>query len=276
MVWRVPRANDRNTKKGNAVLREPAQYQPAGQGRCIVDAAERNKRYVLVIDSDDEALFQTCMLLRKFGRAIIAARSGEKALEYMLVSPPAAVVADPASGVDLFLSRLRQDSRFYDVPLILLSWWPNASLEQVQRTGGFFAYLRKPVNVVQLYRTVEAAVEKSPRRNIRIITQVMVTLEDGLAGGDGYATTLSEHGLFFRTFVPRQIGARIPAVVRIKDSQIRLEAEVLYVIPFDEGLFQEPGMGMKFVNISRSDRELIAAFIIDEIVGKVKEIRGIR
>jgi hypothetical protein len=129
--------------------------------------------------------------------------------------------------------------------------------------GGFFAYLRKPINVVQLYRTVEAAIEKSPRQNIRIITQVMVTLEDGLAGCDGQATTLSEHGFFFRTFVPRQIGARIPATVWIKDALIRLEAMVLYVIPFDEGLFQEPGMGMKFINISRPDRELIAAFIIE-------------
>jgi CheY-like chemotaxis protein len=230
-----------------------------------VDAAEQNKQYVLVIDSDDEALFQTCMLLRRFGHTIIATRSGEKALEYMIVSPPAAIVADPSSGVALFLSRLGQDSRFYDVPLILLSWWPNASLEEVKRMGGFFAYLRKPINVVQLYRTVEMAVEKSPRQNIRIMTQVMVTLEDGLAGGDGHATTLSEHGFFFRTFLPRQIGARIPAIVWIKDALIRLEAVVLYVIPFDEGPFQEPGMGMKFVNISRSNRELIAAFIIDEL-----------
>jgi len=242
----------------------------SGKGWCGVDAVEQEIRYVLVIDSDDEALFQTCMLLRRLGHAIMLARSGEKALEFMLVSPPAAIVADPAAGIVLFLSRIRQDSRFYDVPLILLSWWNNVSLEEVKKIGAFFAYLRKPIDAVQLYCTVEAAVKKGPRRNIRIITQVMVTLEDGLAGADGHATTLSEHGLFFRTFAPRQIGARIPAIVRIKDALIRLEAVVLYVIPFDEGLFQEPGMGMKFVNISRSDRDLIAAFIVDELENGIR------
>jgi CheY-like chemotaxis protein len=227
--------------------------------------AEQNKQYVLVIDSDDEALFQTCLLLRKFGHAIFAARSGEKALEFMIVSPPAAIVADPSSGVAFFLSRLQQDSRFYDVPIIFLSWWPRAVPKEVKGIGGVFAHLRKPIDVVQLYRTIDAAAEKGPRRNIRITTQVMVTLEDGLPGSEGYATTLSEYGLFFRTFAPRQAGARIAVTIRIKNALIRLEAVVLYVIPFDEGLFQEPGMGIKFLTISSSDRELIAAFIIDEL-----------
>lgn len=231
-----------------------------------MDAAERNKRYVLVIDSDDEDLFHTCMLLRRFGHTLMTARSGEKALEFMIVSPPAAIVADPASSGVLFLSRLRQDSRFYDVPLVLLSWWPNAPLEEGAKKGAFSAYLRKPIDVVQLYCAVEAAVVKGPRRNIRIATtQVMVALEDNLAGGYGLAATLSEYGLFFRTFVPRQVGARIPAIVMIKDALIRLEAVVLYAVPFDEGPFQEPGMGMKFVKISRRDRELLAAFIIEEL-----------
>jgi response regulator RpfG family c-di-GMP phosphodiesterase len=236
-----------------------------------VDAGELNKRYVLVIDSDNEELFQTCMLLRSFGHAIITARSGEKALEFMIVSPPTAIIADPASGVAQFLSQIRQDPRFYDVPVVLLSWWPNVSLEEGKKNNEFFAYLRKPIDPVQLYYTVEAAVEKGPRRNIRITTHVTVTLEDGLDSSDNVATTLSEYGLFLRTLFPRQVGACIPAAIRIKDSLIRLEAVVLYIIPFDEGPFQEPGMGMKFVKISRPDRELIAAFIVEELK---KGIRG--
>jgi hypothetical protein len=126
--------------------------------------------------------------------------------------------------------------------------------------------------VLPFYNAVEAAAAKGPRRNIRIMTQVPVTLEDGLEGGEGLASTLSEYGLFFRTFVPRQVGARIPAIVRIKKVLIHLEAEVLYVVPFEEGPFQEPGMGMKFVKISRADRELIAAFIIEEFE---KGLRGL-
>jgi len=237
-----------------------------------VDAVEQNRRYILVVEPEDEDLFQTCMLLKRFGHTVMAARSGEKALEFMIVSPPAAIVADPAAGVSTFLSELRQDPRFYDVPLVLLSWWPNVSQEEGRQKGDFSAYLRKPIEVLPFYNAVEAAVAKGPRRNIRIMTQVPVTLEDGLDGGEGLASTLSEYGLFFRTFVPRQVGALIPAIVRIKNALIHLEAEVLYVIPFEEGPFQEPGMGMKFVKISRTDRELIADFIIEEFE---KGLRGL-
>lgn len=237
-----------------------------------MDAVEQNRRYILVVEPEDEDLFQTCMLLKRFGHTVMAARSGEKALEFMIVSPPAAIVADPAAGVSTFLSELRQDPRFYDVPLVLLSWWPNVSQEEGRQKGDFSAYLRKPIEVLPFYNAVEAAVAKGPRRNIRIMTQVPVTLEDGLDGGEGLASTLSEYGLFFRTFVPRQVGALIPAIVRIKNALIHLEAEVLYVIPFEEGPFQEPGMGMKFVKISRTDRELIADFIIEEFE---KGLRGL-
>lgn len=251
-------------KVAGSAIEERGWTQPR-KGRHGLDAAEQNKRYILVVDSDDEDLFLACMLLRKFGHAIMTARGGEKALEFMTVSPPAVIVADPASGVDRFLSRIRQDPRFYDIPVVLLSWWPNVSLAEWRKTYEFFADLKKPIDAVQLYCTVEAAVLKGPRQSIRITTQIMVTLEDGLAGNNGLATTLSEYGLFFRTPYPRKVGSRISASLRIKDADIRLEAVVLYVIPFEEGPFYEPGMGMKFLTISRPDRDLIAAFILEEL-----------
>jgi len=46
---------------------------------------------------------------------------------------------------------------------------------------------------------------------------------------------------------------------------INIEAVVLYTTTFDEGPFKEPGMGMKFVTISRADRDIIKAFILEWI-----------
>jgi CheY-like chemotaxis protein len=230
-----------------------------------VNAPESHKRYVLVVDSNVDDLYYTCMLLRRFGYSIVTSYTAEKAVEFMTVAPPAAIVADAdLSGSPLFL-RLRQDPRFFDTPLLLLSWWPNAALEDRARKGEFAAYIRKPVSVEEFYANVQTAIEKGPRRNIRIATYLPVKLEDGLDGGEGYATVLSEYGMFFRTFMPRSVNARIPTVVTIKDRLLNLEAVVLYVIMLEEGPFKEPGMGMKFVNITRADRELIAAFILEQI-----------
>jgi hypothetical protein len=71
--------------------------------------------------------------------------------------------------------------------------------------------------------------------------------------------------MFLRTLEPRPANARIPVSLEINGKPIKLEAVVLYTTTFDDGPFKEPGMGMKFVNISREDRNVIAAFIVEQI-----------
>jgi CheY-like chemotaxis protein len=224
-----------------------------------------DKRYVLVVDPDIDDRFYACMLLQRFGYTIFAARTTEKAVEFITVSPPAAIIADADTGGSTLLSELTQDPRFFDIPVILLSWWHNAALEDRARKEEFVAYLRKPVNVLEFYRFVQTAVGKSPRRNLRVATHLMVTLEDSPEEVDGFVTVISEFGMFLRTLRPRPVQTRVRVAVRIRGRLIRLETAVLYSVTFDEGPFKEPGMGLKFITISREDRELIAAFILERI-----------
>jgi hypothetical protein len=196
----------------------------------------------------------------------MAANTVDKAVEFMTVAPPAAIIAGESINCQALLSRLSMDPRFFDIPLIVLSWWPNEDLEARVRRGEFFAFIRKPFDVTAFYSIVQSAADTGPRRNLRIATHLMVRIEDGLEGCEGYATVISEHGMFFRTLDPRPVAARIRISIEIKQKTIRLEAEVLYAITFDEGPFKEPGMGLKFVKINREDRDLIAGFIRDQIV----------
>ena len=228
-------------------------------------AAEKKERYVLVVDSDVNDRYYTCMLLHRFDLKILSARSAEQAIGFMTVVPPSVVVADEGINGSTLFSLLRQDPRFFDIPLLLLSWWPNAALEESARKGDIVAYLRKPVNVMEFYRVMQTALEKNRRRNIRIATHLNVRIEDGLGGCDGYATVISEYGMFFLTLQPRPVNTRISLVIGISDRHVNLEAEVLYTITFDEGQFREPGMGLKFVKIDRKDRDLISAFILERI-----------
>ena len=205
------------------------------------------------------------MILQRFGYDIFSACSAEKAVEYMTVAPPSTIVADADVNGPMLLSWLTQDPRFLDTPLILGSWWPHPELEERAAKGESVACLRKPIDVLQLYRTIQAALEKSPRRNLRIATHLRARLQDGQHGSEGHATVISEYGMFFRTLHPRPVNARIPLVVEINDRPIKTEVVVLYALTFGEGPFSEPGMGMKFVDMSRADREFIAAFILEEI-----------
>jgi CheY-like chemotaxis protein len=228
-------------------------------------AVEKNKRYVLVMDADVDDRFHTCMLLQRFGYNIFTAHTAEEAIEFMTVAPPSAVVADAGPGGSLLLSWITKDPRFLDIPLILLSTAPDAELKSRARIGEFAACLQKPPKAEEFYRIVQTVIEKGPRRNLRIATHLALKIEDGLGRCDGRVTVLSEYGMFYRTLQPRPVQSIIPAVLALKSKLVQLEAVVLYTTSFDEGPFKEPGMGMKFVKISRADRDLIATFMLEQL-----------
>jgi hypothetical protein len=80
--------------------------------------------------------------------------------------------------------------------------------------------------------------------------------------------------MFFRTLEPRQVHSRIPVVLEIKGRQIKLEAVVLYTARFEEGSFREHGMGLKFMNIGSEDREVIAAYMLEQLEEGLVRHRG--
>ncbi len=227
--------------------------------------AAGSKPYVLVVDANVNDRFYTCMLLQRFGYDVFSAQTAEEAIEFITVSPPSAILADADLNGSTLYSWLSKDPRFFDIPLVILSWWPNPALEDRAGKGGFAAYLRKPNNVEEFYQIVQIAIEKGPRRNLRIATRLMARLEDGQDRCEGYVTVLSEYGIFFMTLEPRPVNVQIPLSFTIRDSLIKVEAVVLYTISFEDGPYKEPGMGMKFVKISRADRDQIANFMREQM-----------
>jgi CheY-like chemotaxis protein len=238
------------------------------------ETPEKSYRYVLVLDAIAEDCFYTCMLLQRFDCNIFTARTADEAIEYMTVAKPSAVVADAGPNGVTLLSRMTKDPRFADVSLILLSSSPDAELENRARKGEFAAYLRKPLKVEELYRVVQAVIERRPRRNLRISTHLLVRLEYEGGGREGCVTVLSEDGMFFRTLDPRPTNTIIPVTFEIKGRLIKLDAIVIYTTNFDEGPFKEPGMGMKFVKISQDDKNWIATFIIEQFEEGIVLQRG--
>lgn len=239
-----------------------------------MDAAERAKRYVLVVETNVDDRFQVSMLLQRFGCTICSAHSAEEALEFLAVAPPAAVVSEEGKTGTGLIAKIKTDGRFSDVPVILLTSLPDHALEDRVRRGEIAAVLRKPVDAEAFYRAIQASIEKTPRKNIRITTYLPAKMTDDPVTGDGYVTVLSEHGMFFRTLEPRAVRMRVPVSFSLPGSEVKAEATVLYTCSFDEGPFKEPGMGMKFSKISDDARALIRNFILGQI-GAGTGTRGI-
>lgn len=224
---------------------------------------------MLIVDHNVDDCFHTAMHLKQLGYNIFTAPSAVRALEIMSVSPPLAIFAETGDTGTAVHAGIKKNPQFSDIPLILLSTAPNATLEGRAIRGEFAGFLRKPVDAEKLFLIIESAVVKGPRRNIRIISALRADLSGEHGSAEGVVTNISETGIFFRTLDPHPVNSRLTVNFELKGEPITVEAEVVYNCIFDEGPFKEPGMGMKFVKIRPEDQAAIKTFIREQIEIKV-------
>ncbi len=236
-------------------------------------------KYILVMDSDVNERFTLSMLLQRFGYTVCSAGTASEAVEFLCVAAAVAVFAEAGADGTELLKRLGGDARFKDVPLVLVSESRDRGLEDKVRRGELVAVLRKPVDPDEVFVVIQAVIEKGRRRNIRIATSLPAIAKDREGDTGGYISVLSQYGLFFRTLDHRPQGSRVTMEFALWGKVVSLEAEVLYVISFEEGPFREPGMGMKFVKIGPEDSGLIKAFIHEHLfegIAPLDPARGYR
>ena len=230
----------------------------------------RTLRYILIVESKTTDLFYDSLLLQRFEYRVSAVNSAGQAVELASVALPALVIADlylpGMSGVDL-IRLLRQDPRTSSLPVILLAPAGDQSAERRCRAAGAVACIAKPVQPEELYRTVQAAIEATPRSSIRIQTRLSVSVNnvplDCIEGE--CASVLSEHGMYVRTLSPYPRGDRLALEMNINGRVVFADAAVLHSYRLGEGPFTGPGMGLKFVRIEPQDQEFIRQFIREEV-----------
>ncbi len=216
------------------------------------------------------------VLLRRLRYAVMTAATPEEALTIMGYTVPSLVLAGlsfpTTSGVD-FIKRLKGSGHTKAVPVVVLTGEESAAVRSACLDLGCAAYLVKPVEPDQLFRAIQAATEPTPRVNIRLNTtlRAVVGEEPVPAGAERteYATTISEGGFYVRTLSLRPRDAAIPVRILVRDREIRAKAVVLYNVALEGGVFREPGMGMKFVEISGEDRKFLRRFIKEQLTSDI-------
>jgi CheY-like chemotaxis protein len=177
------------------------------------------------------------------------------------------------NGFDL-LHRLRQEQRTASIPVIAVTGTGNGNGNGNGDNGtvarclraGFTACLGKPLGAEDLYRTVQTAIEQTPRSSLRIHARMPVIVNNvpiDCVEGE-CASVISEHGMYIRTMKPHPPKSRLSIQIALKGRTISADAVVLYSHRFGEGPFGEPGMGIKFARIAPQDQEYIRLFIRNE------------
>jgi CheY-like chemotaxis protein len=242
--------------------------EPEGHALGVV----RNKRYVLVVDSNQRDASYASMLLQNFGYNATTVRAAEEALEFMAILAPALVVSElilPAmNGLDLF-DRMKREPQLSSVPLIVQTRITHREIEDHCRRNGCAGCLNKPVQHADLYRAVQQALEPTPRQNIRVPVTLTATIDE-VSTGNEFITSLSDSGLFVRTLEPHPAGTEHTITFVLDERVIRVDAVVLYVYRIDENPLEEPGMGMKFTNLSPLDKDVVQSYIKEVIIPGIR------
>lgn len=232
----------------------------------------RETRTILIVEGSVAMLFDLGMLLRRLEYRVDTARSAEDALKKMQMVQPSIVLTEIAlpgmSGINL-VKRMKDNPLLKPVPVIVLTAEKDDRMRDACLGMGCAAFLAKPVDPAMLYRTIQSVSESIPRANIRIKTSLKVTVGDGTPMGGAERTesllALSEGGMYVQTLYPQPQKAVTPVRIFLPDREIRAKAVVLYSYATAAGPYKEPGMGMKFVELSDADREAIRIFIKGQV-----------
>jgi len=212
------------------------------------------------------------MLLKRLDYKVVSKRSAEEAMKVLEADPPSIVLTEIAlpgmDGMGL-LKAIKADRRHKHIPVVMLTASEDAALKAECGRLGCAAWFRKDAEPDDLYQKLQALVEETPRSHIRLNTSVKVVVGDGTAMGGSerteYASAISEGGLYVRTQYPQPQNALTPVRILLDGGEARAKAVVLYSYTKSEGPYKEPGMGLKFVEISDQDRRLIRNFIKEHL-----------
>lgn len=233
---------------------------------------DRKKNFAILVDGYVKDLFTTGMMLQRMDYDVYIVNSGEDAVKIMEAARPALVITELAlpqmSGLELLI-RVKHDPKTKTVPVIIQTSNDEEKKKELCRVSGCSAFLRKPVDPGTLYTAIQEATEAIPRQFIRLRTLLPVMVGGLGAAGTGsteYVTEISEAGIFVRTLNPRPINSLLPVTIIIRSIPIKMKALVVHSVSLTPGLFKEPGMGMKFVDISSTDREVLKNVIKGQVL----------
>jgi CheY-like chemotaxis protein len=246
----------------------------AGPERRIgLDRRARKRSTLLLVDSSPTFLFYMGMLLKKLEYDVRTTTTAEDALKFMADFTPSLVITDTTlpkmSGVNL-VKQMRRDPLLKPIPVIFHTADTNPSVRTACKIEGFAGFFMKPVEPETLYKAIQAATETMPRQMIRIDTALPVEVGNthipGQVARQEVITTLSEGGCYIKTLVPEPVNAVVSIKMSIQNREVKSTATVLTSAAKAGGEYKEPGMAVKFLDLSQDDKTLIRNYVKDHIL----------
>lgn len=235
------------------------------------DRNRRGRRIILAASSSTQNVKTLTQLLQRFEYEVAAAGDAAQAQQQASALHPSLIIVDlvlpDMSGLEFF-TLLQQDRSVYSIPVVFMVAASDAAAESRCLDYGAAGCITKPVQAEDLYRTVQAVLERRPRANIRIDTRLPVSVSNvpvDCPGGE-CLIDLSEQGMYVPTHAPFQGRGKVAVHLHIRDRTIAAEGAVLYSQAAGSGRRRGPGIGLKFTAMAPQDRDFIRKYIREEVM----------
>jgi len=229
------------------------------------------KKSVLIVCHTAAGQMYLGVLLNRIWYSPVLARTAEEGTRLAMTTPFSLILFDgDVSDLELkpAITLLRCDPSVKDIPLVVFMTNENAAANESLLSQGCSAVLTKPLDLAIVYGVL-GRLSGQPRNTPRIAVKFHVAIEEGTPEKELTCINLSEGGLYLRTHqaLPENTRLTIKFTLPRDMAEIKLNAEVVRSTPLGTQIETEPGMGLRFLDMSQETKQRIRNFVQWEMIG---------
>lgn len=229
------------------------------------------KKQVLTICRSAAGLMYLGVLLNRMWYKPVLVKSVEEALGHVRTTAFSAMVLDgDLSGEerDKSITALKADPAVRNVPLIALTSEQGPRVSESLISRGCSAVLTKPLDISFFYG-IMARLSGQPRQAHRTPVRMLVEIEEPVPEKTLASINISEGGLYLRTYapLPERTLLHLKFTLPRDTDEITAICEVVRTVPLGADFDTEPGMGLRFVDLSEKALQQVRNFVQWETAG---------
>jgi len=229
------------------------------------------QKNVLVICQTAAGQMYLGVLLKRIWYKSILAKTVEEGIHYAGENPFSLIVFDtdmPDRDRDQAISLLRSEPSVKDIPLVVFLTSEKGKSSESLLARGCSAVITKPLDMSLVY-SILARLSGQERQVPRVPTRIRVEIEEKTPEKYLTCINISEGGVYLRTIdpLPEKRGLHLKFTLPLDTEKIEATGEVVRTEALGIQIEIEPGMALRFVDISEENRSRIRNFVQWELTG---------
>src|SRR3990170_4024042 len=229
------------------------------------------QKNVLVICQTAAGQMYLGVLLKRIWYKSILAKTVEEGIHYAGENPFSLIVFDadmPDRDRDPAISLLRSEPSVKDIPLVVFLTSEKGKSSESLLARGCSAVITKPLDMSLVY-SILARLSGQERQVPRVPTRIRVEIEEKTPEKYLTCINISEGGVYLRTIdpLPEKRGLHLKFTLPLDTDKIEATGEVVRTEALGIQIEIEPGMALRFTDISKADRLRVRNYIQWELTG---------